>query len=560
MGKITVYRRLPIAIGDNICPVCNNRIKEKKKISTEVISHAKGSDRFHIIRNKYIYKYEALYCRKCNIPIVGHNSSYKFHKLTGRFLDCFSCKGLNNINAIILKMDCYQYEEPTAASSKDSASVDYYTLVRPDYTQFKTPKNIIGIDAIIYNCLKCHGALTYDFTLIPYNDSFKAKVDGYCCRHCDTLFVIDGDFINALIANDNEKSILYTSMIDPKAKEDSVAYRNKMIQLRKQFYSGFSQNQQVIPKDRQSEATSRKPKNESTASQVTQHNSYTKQPTKADGIYQQPRTAKKTKLDIIPSSRALIYVKYSDNTLHEYIIVDKIIDANNDDVFHYASDEGLELLSAAFAVERKGEGVFNGKEYHVIQTRWPTVHQVDSIEHLIPRELNVKASGGMYRKDDSDDTELVDMLLYSLGRNRYEIIHATHDKLHNVFFTDMSLFKQYIKKHGRPSIKFNFVSKENDNYNGSFWDTLNHESLLKAFGYSVSKADGLSRLERQKILSDIIDLEIMTVSEVKNMLNFFASTRQNIKYQDAVNKWREDEYFVINYRVNPERFYIVNSF
>ena len=68
------------------------------------------------------------------------------------------------------------------------------------------------------------------------------------------------------------------------------------------------------------------------------------------------------------------------------------------------------------------------------------------------------------------------------------------------------------------------------------------------YGYNVSQANGLSRENRKKILSAIIDNEIVSKSEIISYLDLFIKQRASMgNMQMAVAKWKEDREFVRNY-------------
>lgn len=91
------------------------------------------------------------------------------------------------------------------------------------------------------------------------------------------------------------------------------------------------------------------------------------------------------------------------------------------------------------------------------------------------------------------------------------------------------------------------------------FDELNSESVLKCYGYSVSKAEGLSTGERQELLAEIVDLEILTVKKVVTLLDFFIQTHAAPKYIEARFKWESDKKYIQGYNVNPQRFLIARS-
>lgn len=89
---------------------------------------------------------------------------------------------------------------------------------------------------------------------------------------------------------------------------------------------------------------------------------------------------------------------------------------------------------------------------------------------------------------------------------------------------------------------------------------LAKESVLMQYGYTVSRIEGLSDKNRQRLLAVIIDNNILTKSEVIGYLDFFINQRCPIdNMQNAIAKWKKDRQFVENYK-NDEYVQIgVNS-
>ena len=78
------------------------------------------------------------------------------------------------------------------------------------------------------------------------------------------------------------------------------------------------------------------------------------------------------------------------------------------------------------------------------------------------------------------------------------------------------------------------------------------------YGYSVSKANNLSERERHEILAEIVDLGILKVNQIVNLLDFNCRLHSGEQYYWARRKWEIDKAFIENYKVNPNRFLIVD--
>ena len=89
---------------------------------------------------------------------------------------------------------------------------------------------------------------------------------------------------------------------------------------------------------------------------------------------------------------------------------------------------------------------------------------------------------------------------------------------------------------------------------------LAKESILMQFGYSVSQTKELTVAQRQKILSEIVDYEILTPSEIVSYLDFFINQRKSqSKYEIAISKWVKDKQFISSYGYEDARSVKVRS-
>ncbi len=262
----------------------------------------------------------------------------------------------------------------------------------------------------------------------------------------------------------------------------------------------------------------------------------------------------------ISSAEVLIAVRFYDNSTCNYIIVTNETETDDKRIVHYLSDVGRELLSAAFAPEREEMGAINGKEYMVIATINPKNTNEALSEKLVSSSINIQPKGGFYNPKDKN--EIVDTLVYSLYTNRYEVMRATYDNSLGICYIDISRFREYVKKYGKPSNAPKFLMRDPFKnwsfYETSAFDNLNEESILKQYGYSVGKISGMNARFRQELLSEMVDLEIITVKKVVTLLEFFINSHSSPQYFEARSQWKEDLEFIKNYKVNPKRFIIAS--
>lgn len=89
---------------------------------------------------------------------------------------------------------------------------------------------------------------------------------------------------------------------------------------------------------------------------------------------------------------------------------------------------------------------------------------------------------------------------------------------------------------------------------------MSDESILMQYGYNVSQKAKLSAEQRQKILANLIDNQLMTKSEIISYLDFFINVKKGRnQYHQAISKWEVDKEFVENYRVGEYTKYGVNA-
>ena len=371
---------------------------------------------------------------------------------------------------------------------------------------FRTPKAMVSTNQHLTHCPRCSTPLEANSAHIPLGNDSAAIVPGAWCRKCDKLYVESHPELRALL-KDNVYAKEYTLDGEP------------------------LWNFTVRKKQRRQAEKKRK-------------------------RIRQRFEARLKKLAESPSAEMMICVHFEDRSTSDYVIVSRREDCNSVDIVHYASDTGRELLSAAFAEERKHYGILYGKAYRVINCVYPHPKQKGLPEQFLPVMLEIRPDGGYISSIVNARRELADTLLYSLQTNRYEIIRTTYDKFTGICSVDIGLFRSYVKQYGRPGFFPDFPRAST--WEARNFSELNSESILKGYGYSVSRAAGMSVLERRELLAEIVDLELLTVSSVVRLLDFFIQTHSRSIYAEACCKWQADKAYIQQYRVDPERFLIVH--
>jgi hypothetical protein len=203
------------------------------------------------------------------------------------------------------------------------------------------------------------------------------------------------------------------------------------------------------------------------------------------------------------------------------------------------------------------------KSGHSIVKYYGTYYSVKEYTPMdrIIRTIEIGENGGLLAsiRDDTypPEKELVDVLLFSPFTQCYEIQHATRYIKSNECYISAGLYRDFVKKYGNPGLKIVCLKERSEHFNGSL---LNEESLLHEFGYSVSKNSGMDAKERQLLLSDIIDMNIMKQEAVINLFTMLIGINKNKpRNMSACSKWDADLDFVKNYKYNPERFLIYHK-
>lgn len=118
----------------------------------------------------------------------------------------------------------------------------------------------------------------------------------------------------------------------------------------------------------------------------------------------------------------------------------------------------------------------------------------------------------------------------------------------NRFFINYISYEEYRSRYG---ILIGNIVLEDDKKNTVSDMVLADASPLKLCGYSVNQQDNYSKETRQYIIEKILIKGIMTKSEVVRYLEYFININGRKKGNElAVEKWKEDLRFVLNYQID----------
>lgn len=165
----------------------------------------------------------------------------------------------------------------------------------------------------------------------------------------------------------------------------------------------------------------------------------------------------------------------------------------------------------------------------------------------------------MHKQHKLENIEALIKIIDKNGKERKEKVSAGYCEECKTFFIMESIF-QDLKKKGTPICRVcdEKTYLRNSNYiNGMH---LAQESVLMQYGYTVSQNEGLSSARRKKILSVLVDNNILTKSDIISYIDFFISQRKyQSKMEKAIEKWESDREFVAKYKAGTYAEYGVKG-
>lgn len=367
---------------------------------------------------------------------------------------------------------------------------------------WKTPTKIETLDTPAEVCPHCSSTVSSSFSLVSVGNNNKAKVPGSECRNCGILFVKRSKAIKNLL-------------------QDNV--HAKEMTLNGESIWNYSYQRQ---KEEQKKKRLKK-------------------------LYE--------KLDILSrvNGGLMLVVLKDDNEQIDCVITNSKEPQMIQGVIvaHYSSLLARELLTSVYKSSRTIK--LNEKTYKVVRPYYPSNNrgekQIFPME-LKPSEMRIQTGGGYASSIKNNRSEIVDVLLFSPFTHRYEMARATLDHAIGECFMDIGIFRSFVKEYGNPGLQLSF---DKSSTFGLSFDELRAESILHAYGYTVSESDALTENERRELLAEIVDLELLTVPYIVHLLDFFVRTHTSDKYYNARDKWKRDIKYISDYKINTQRFLIV---
>ena len=230
------------------------------------------------------------------------------------------------------------------------------------------------------------------------------------------------------------------------------------------------------------------------------------------------------------------------------IVSDRSDRNHEQDVFHYSDWFARRLLYEIFKQSRSISVA--GNTFNLLKIFRLDWNNCSLLSQLKIDTIVLRTGGGLYGGIHQHGTELVDILLYSPFTDCFEVTHATYDTENGIYYMDAKVFRSFVEKYGNPGVKVAAYQ-----CGARDFSTMREESILHAYGYVVGN-NGLSTRARQILLSEVMDLGIMSSYSILSLLDLNISMHPGDKYENARYDWEIDKQFVLEYKVNPDRFVI----
>lgn len=97
-------------------------------------------------------------------------------------------------------------------------------------------------------------------------------------------------------------------------------------------------------------------------------------------------------------------------------------------------------------------------------------------------------------------------------------------------------------------------------YHSSNYFSYAGRSILMENGYNVRAGNGLTDIERQNILADLVDKNITSAFNIKCLIQSFIAQKECLsQYDTAIEKWKADMEFISSYNSDKKERVYVNS-
>lgn len=153
----------------------------------------------------------------------------------------------------------------------------------------------------------------------------------------------------------------------------------------------------------------------------------------------------------------------------------------------------------------------------------------------------------VHDEHELEDINAVISVVTNSGNLEQVSILAGYCRSCNVYFVLEDQLRRLLSKGTPMCLLYDWDKTEKALHPGSMF--LAPESLLYQYGYNVNSIDNIPAAKRQRILATMIDNDVMTKNEILSYLDLFITQRKdNRSMNRAVEKWKEDIAFLLQYK------------
>lgn len=267
----------------------------------------------------------------------------------------------------------------------------------------------------------------------------------------------------------------------------------------------------------------------------------------ADGAYYIPYADESS----LPASALLEAELKQENMTFTILVVEDPDDRNPSENIYDKSD-GLSAALIQADVTGKSDFDYKGDHYSVISINRMSAYETFLLKkhpfldlHSKPKTIYVYK-----RKEYAKENDLQQVfVLFFFSQQPYPIkMPVYYSQKKDEYFLNIDTLNLYRAKHGLPYIVA--TEAQGEKVFGKLM--MAEESIFRSSGgYTVDKKVDLSAPQRQEILSNLIDLHIVTKAETQFFLEGMISLGEKKPTMiHAVEKWREDLMFISEYNTS----------